>query len=81
MKRSVDCVLAKLRGTKKLDLFQSARVDPNVSIEDNIKTLSGFVAEGKFDYIGISEAKASTLRRAHAVCNLEISSSSNLIRA
>ncbi|KAL5524941.1 hypothetical protein ACEPAF_8810 [Sanghuangporus sanghuang] len=67
LKRSVDNILAKLRGTKKLDLFECARVDKNYPIEDTIKILSGFVAEGKFDYIGLSESKASTVRRANAV--------------
>ncbi|KAI5122111.1 hypothetical protein M0805_002233 [Coniferiporia weirii] len=67
LKRSVDNILAKLRGKKKLDLFEPARVDRNVPVEETIKILSGFVAEGKFDYIGLSECKAETLRRAHAV--------------
>lgn len=67
LKRSVDLILEKLRGTKHLDLYQCARVDPTVPIEDTIKTLSGFVKEGKFDHIGMSECKASTLRRGNAV--------------
>ena len=67
LKRSVDNILAKLRGTKRLDMFQPARVDKNYPIEDTIKILSGFVEEGKFDYIGLSECKASTLRRANSV--------------
>jgi len=67
LKRSVDCVLTKLRGTKKLDLFESARVASNVPVEDAIKTLSGFVSEGKFDYIGMSECSAESLRRGHSI--------------
>lgn len=67
MKRSVDNILAKLRGTKSLDLFQCARVPENVSVEEQIKTLSGFVAEGKIGCIGMSECKAETLRRGNAV--------------
>lgn len=67
LQRSVDNILAKLRGTKKLDLYEPARVDPNYPIEETVKILSGYIKEGKFDYIGISEAKAETLRRAHAV--------------
>ncbi|EJD07505.1 aldo/keto reductase [Fomitiporia mediterranea MF3/22] len=67
LKRSVDCILEKLRGTKRLDLFEPARVDKDYAIEDTIRVLSGFVAEGKFDYIGLSECKASTLRRANAI--------------
>ena len=63
----MDNINAALRGTKKLDLFQSARVDKNVPIEDAIKTLTGLIKEGKFDHIGMSECSAATLRRAHAV--------------
>ncbi|KAL5492353.1 hypothetical protein ACEPAI_3800 [Sanghuangporus weigelae] len=67
LKRSVDNILAKLRGTKKLDVFQCARVDRKYPIEETIKVLSGFVKEGKFDHIGLSEAKASTVSRANDV--------------
>jgi len=67
LKRSVDTVLDKLRGTKKLDLFECARVDRSVPIEDTIKTLAGFIKEGKFDYIGTSETSAATLKRANAI--------------
>lgn len=58
---------SKLRGTKKLDLYEPARVDPNVPIEEAIRILAGFVKEGKFDHIGLSECKAETLKRANAV--------------
>lgn len=50
-----------------MDLFQCARIDKNVPIEDTIKTLVGLIKEGKFDHIGMSECSAQTLRRAHAV--------------
>ncbi|TBU40036.1 Aldo/keto reductase [Dichomitus squalens] len=53
LRRSVDACLAALRGTKKIDLFETARVDPN--------------EEGKFDHIGMSECRAETLRKAHAI--------------
>jgi pyridoxine 4-dehydrogenase len=43
-------------------------VDPNVPIEDAMRTLVGFVREGKFDHIGLSECAAETLRRANTVC-------------
>jgi len=67
LRQSVDLINEKLRGTKKLDLYESARVDPNIPIEDAIRTLAGFVKEGKFDHIGLSECRAETLRRANAV--------------
>jgi pyridoxine 4-dehydrogenase len=63
----VDNINAALRGKKKLDLFQPARVDRTVPIEETMKALSGLVAEGKFDHIGISESGAETLRKANAV--------------
>jgi aryl-alcohol dehydrogenase-like predicted oxidoreductase len=43
-------------------------VDPKLPVEEAIKTLAEFVKEGKFDYIGMSECSAETLRRANAVC-------------
>jgi len=67
LRRSVDLTLEKLGGKKRLDLFQCARVDKQVPIETAIGTLSQLIKEGKFDYIGLSECSADTLRRAHAV--------------
>ncbi|PCH38099.1 aldo/keto reductase [Wolfiporia cocos MD-104 SS10] len=67
LRRSVDNINRALRGTKKLDLFECARVDPKRPIEETIKTLAGLIKEGKFDHIGMSECSAATLRRAHAV--------------
>ncbi|KAI0636841.1 aldo/keto reductase [Trametes polyzona] len=67
LRRSVHKINAVLRGTKRLDLFQSARVATNVPLEDAIKTLVQLKNEGKFDHIGISECSAASLRRGHAV--------------
>jgi pyridoxine 4-dehydrogenase len=66
----VDRINKHLRGFKKLDLFECARVDPKVPVEDAIGTLAELVKEGKFDYIGLSEAKAETLARANKVSNI-----------
>ena len=60
-------VLAAPRGTKKLDLFECARVDSNYTVEHNIGVLKGLVEEGLFDHIGMSECSAETLRRGNAV--------------
>jgi aryl-alcohol dehydrogenase-like predicted oxidoreductase len=68
--RSVNNITKHLKGFKKLDLFQPARVDPQIPIEETVKTLGELVKEGKFDYIGLSECSAETLRRANAVCLL-----------
>ncbi|OCH86392.1 Aldo/keto reductase [Obba rivulosa] len=67
LRRSVDEILAALRGTKRLDLFEPARIDSKVAVEDMMKTLAQLRNEGKYDYIGLSECSAATLRRAHAV--------------
>ena len=60
-------VLEALRGKKKLDLFECARVSRNATVEESIGALSQMVKEGKFDYIGMSECSAETLRRGNAV--------------
>jgi aryl-alcohol dehydrogenase-like predicted oxidoreductase len=54
-------------GTDHIDLYYQHRVDPDTPIEDTIGTLAGLVAEGKIGHIGLSEAGATTIRRAHAV--------------
>ncbi|KAK9088019.1 hypothetical protein Syun_030413 [Stephania yunnanensis] len=50
-----------------IDLYYQHRVDPNVSIEVTVGELKKLVEEGKIKYVGLSEASASTIRRAHAV--------------
>ncbi|KAI0363832.1 aldo/keto reductase [Pilatotrama ljubarskyi] len=67
LRQSVEKCIAALRGTKKIDLFQPARIDREVSVEDTMRTLVEMVREGKFDHIGLSECRADTLRRGHAV--------------
>ncbi|MFJ3384814.1 MULTISPECIES: aldo/keto reductase [unclassified Curtobacterium] len=54
-------------GTDHVDLYYQHRVDPDVPIEDVIGQLAQFVQEGKIRHIGISEASAATIRKAHAV--------------
>ena len=53
--------------TDHIDLFYQHRVDPNVPIEDVAGTVADLVKAGKVRYFGLSEAGASTIRRAHAV--------------
>lgn len=54
-------------GTDHIDLYYQHRVDPTTPIEDTISALAELVAEGKIRHIGLSEASADTIRRAHAV--------------
>ncbi len=51
---------------KKIDLFQCARVDPNVPIESTMHALMELKEEGKIGGVGLSEVKAETIRRAYA---------------
>ena len=69
LRRSVDDIIKTLDGKKTLDLFQPARRDPNYEIEHYAGVLNKMHKEGKFDYIGLSEVGAATVRRAHKVRN------------
>ncbi|KAH0640682.1 hypothetical protein KY285_037268 [Solanum tuberosum] len=50
-----------------IDLYYQHRIDTRVPIEVTVGELKKLVEEGKIKYIGLSEASASTIRRAHAV--------------
>ncbi|GAA1869516.1 aldo/keto reductase [Asanoa iriomotensis] len=53
--------------TDYIDLYYQHRVDPDTPIEETVGALAELVAEGKLRHIGLSEAAAATIRRAHAV--------------
>jgi aryl-alcohol dehydrogenase-like predicted oxidoreductase len=63
------CIEASLRrlGTDYVDLYYQHRVDPNVPIEETVGAMAELVHTGKVRFIGLSEAGAATIRRAHAV--------------
>lgn len=63
---AVEGSLRRLR-TDVIDLYYQHRVDPNTPIEETFGALSELVAEGKVRHLGLSEASADTVRRAHAV--------------
>ncbi len=54
-------------GVDTIDLYYQHRVDPATPIEETVGALADLVKEGKIRYLGLSEASASTLRRANAV--------------
>jgi aryl-alcohol dehydrogenase-like predicted oxidoreductase len=66
VRNSVEGSLQRL-GTEYIDLYYQHRMDPNVPIEDTVGELAKLVEEGKIRHIGLSEASADTIRRAHAV--------------
>ncbi|WP_309741328.1 aldo/keto reductase [Chamaesiphon sp. OTE_20_metabat_361] len=54
-------------GVETIDLYYQHRVDPHTPIEDTVGTMAELVTEGKVRFLGLSEASAATIRRAHAV--------------
>ena len=59
-----------LAGTKKIDIFECARVDRDVPIEETMGELNKLVDEGLIGAIGLSEAGPDTIRRAAAVASI-----------
>ena len=57
----------KRLGTEKIDLYYLHRVDTATQIEDTVGEMAKLVQEGKIGAIGLSEASAGTIERAHAV--------------
>ncbi|MFJ7238710.1 aldo/keto reductase [Streptomyces olivaceus] len=66
IRSAVDGSLRRL-GTDRIDLYYQHRVDPGTPIEETVGALSELVEAGKVLHIGLSEAAAATVRRAHAV--------------
>lgn len=65
----------KRLGTDYVDLYQPARVDPAVPIEDSVGAIADLVKAGYVRHIGLSEASAKTIRRAvkvHPIAALQI---------
>lgn len=50
-----------------IDLYYQHRVDPNVPIEETVGAISDLITAGKVRYLGLSEAGAETIKRAHAI--------------
>jgi aryl-alcohol dehydrogenase-like predicted oxidoreductase len=65
--REVAEAALKRLNTDRIDLFYQHRVDPEVAIEDVAGAVKDLIREGKVGHFGLSEAGASTIRRAHAV--------------
>lgn len=63
IKQACDASLKRL-GIETIDLYYLHRVSPNTAIEDSIGAMADLVKAGKIRYIGISEVKPATIRRA-----------------
>ncbi|MFJ5589587.1 aldo/keto reductase [Streptomyces noursei] len=66
VREACDASLRRL-GVDHIDLYYQHRVDPDVPIEETVGAMAELVAAGKVRHLGLSEAGADTLRRAHAV--------------
>lgn len=66
VKQACDASLKRL-GVDYIDLYYQHRVDKTVDIEETVGAMAQLVAAGKVRYLGLSEASAQTIRRAHAV--------------
>ena len=66
IRHAVDESLHRL-GTDRIDLYYLHRVDPQVPIEESVGAMAELVTAGKVAHLGLSEAGARTIRRAHAV--------------
>jgi Predicted oxidoreductases (related to aryl-alcohol dehydrogenases) len=66
VRQAVEGSLKRL-GIETIDLYYQHRVDPETPIEETVGAMAELVKEGKVRYLGLSEASAETLRRAHKV--------------
>ena len=66
VRKACDASLQRL-GVDHLDLYYQHRVDQAVPIEDTVGAMKGLVEAGKVRHLGLSEASAATIRKAHAV--------------
>jgi aryl-alcohol dehydrogenase-like predicted oxidoreductase len=65
VKQACDASLQRL-GVDHVDLYQQHRVDRGVPIEETVGAMADLVRAGKVRFLGLSEASAATIRRAHA---------------
>lgn len=66
IRNAIDGTLQRL-GIETLDLYYQHRIDPDVAIEETVGAMAELVQQGKVRYLGLSEASAVTLERAHNV--------------
>ncbi|MFF4041259.1 aldo/keto reductase [Streptomyces sp. NPDC001816] len=65
LRTAVDGSLGRL-GVEQIDLLYLHRIDPKIPIEESVGAMADLVVAGKVGHIGLSEASAATIRRAHA---------------
>jgi len=66
IRQAVDKSLQRLK-IDTIDLYYAHRIDPNIPVEETVGAMSELVRQGKVRYLGLSEASATSIRKAHAV--------------
>ena len=67
IRRSIDQCLKILDGKKFLDIFEPARQDPKVPLQETMSTMGQYIKEGKIGGIGLSEVNEDQIKAAHAI--------------
>ncbi|CAM3712190.1 aldo/keto reductase [Mucilaginibacter galii] len=66
MKTAVEASLKRLN-VDVIDLYYAHRIDPNIPVEEMVGAMAQLVTEGKVRFLGLSEASANSVKKAHAV--------------
>jgi aryl-alcohol dehydrogenase-like predicted oxidoreductase len=66
MRQAVELSLQRLQ-VDCIDLYYAHRIDPNVPVEETVGAMAELVKQGKIRYLGLSEASAKSIRKAHAI--------------
>ncbi len=66
VKNFVSYTLQRL-GTDHIDLYEPARIDPSIPIEETVGAIADLIKQGKVRHIGLSESSEEQIRRAHRV--------------
>jgi len=66
LKTAVEKSLQRLK-IETIDLYYAHRIDTKVPVEEMVEAMAALVKEGKIKYLGLSEASATSIRKAHAV--------------
>ncbi|WP_294299989.1 aldo/keto reductase [uncultured Chryseobacterium sp.] len=66
IKKAVDLSLQRLN-IDEIDLYYAHRIDPNIPVEETVGAMADLVKAGKVKYLGLSEASAESIRKAHKI--------------
>ena len=70
MRECVDNCLRTIGGTKKIDMFECGRRDPNTPLKETLTALADMVKEGKIGGVALSEVNANSIREAASITRI-----------